>query len=162
MLLGYWVHPGIPRSGFRSFMGERNVIMSGNHRSFFRYAMLSVFIFALAGCGSNESKWFGTYQSTEGQLQLKDDHKATLTMAGTSNDATWEMVTTIRLSFISGSPSNCSRLRLACAINRARSGRRSRLPRCHPIPICYASVMCRKRVIVCAPRLRYPLQTNHE
>jgi len=73
-------------------MGERNVIMSGNHRSFFRYAMLSVFIFALAGCGSKESKWFGTYQSTEGQLQLKDDHKGTFTTNGTSNDVTWEMV----------------------------------------------------------------------
>ena len=73
-------------------MGERNVIMSGNHRSFFRYAMLSVFIFALAGCGSKESKWFGTYQSTEGQLQLKDDHKGTFTTNGMSTDVTWELV----------------------------------------------------------------------
>jgi hypothetical protein len=66
--------------------------MSQNHRSIFRYVILSLFVFALAGCGSKESKWLGSYQSSQGQLQLKNDHKATLTMAGTSNDATWEMV----------------------------------------------------------------------
>lgn len=66
--------------------------MSRNHRSIFRYALLSLFVFALAGCGSKESKWFGTYTSSQGQLQLKDDHKGTLTMNGTSSDITWELV----------------------------------------------------------------------
>ncbi len=66
--------------------------MLRNHRSIFAYAMLAISTLVLAGCGSKESKWFGTYQSAQGQLQLKDEHKGTLTMAGTTGDVTWELV----------------------------------------------------------------------
>ena len=66
--------------------------MFRQHRSIFAYAMLTLSTLVLAGCGSKESKWEGTYTSSQGELQLKGDHKGSVTVKGSATDITWEMV----------------------------------------------------------------------
>lgn len=66
--------------------------MLRHHRSIFAYAMLALSTLVLAGCGSKESKWVGTYEAPGGmRLELKPDHKGTINALGKPDDITWEI-----------------------------------------------------------------------
>jgi hypothetical protein len=63
--------------------------------------LMTVFIaFALVGCGSKESKFEGVYQSSKehARMELKPDHKGTITVDGRTNDVSWEMIADDKIS----------------------------------------------------------------
>ena len=62
--------------------------------------MTVLFAFALAGCGSKESKFEGVYQSSKehARMELKPDHKGTLSINGQTNDISWEMLADDKIS----------------------------------------------------------------